>query len=83
VFELSPQNWIEWLNQLPPDLIWVFLLGCCFVSILLFLRIFGAPGMFVYSAVVIIAANLQVLKAVCAVFTKPTPTLPPVCVVAV
>ena len=64
MFQLSPQNWIEQLNQLPPELIWVFLLGCCFVSILLFLRIFGAPGLFVYSAIVIIAANLQVLKAV-------------------
>ncbi len=64
MFQLSPQKWIEWLHQFPPELIWLLLLGVCFTSILLFLRIFGAPGLFVYSAVVIIAANLQVLKAV-------------------
>ena len=34
----------------------------CFISILIFLRLFGYVGLYVYSAIAIIAANIQVLK---------------------
>lgn len=36
----------------------------CFLSIILFLTFFGPAGLFIYSAIAIIAANCQVLKVV-------------------
>tara|TARA_A100001011_G_scaffold400822_1_gene519401 strand:- start:7097 stop:7771 length:675 start_codon:yes stop_codon:yes gene_type:complete len=36
----------------------------CFISILIFLRLFGYIGIFIYSAIAVIAGNIQVLKTV-------------------
>ncbi|MDC3131621.1 queuosine precursor transporter [Pelagibacteraceae bacterium] len=58
-FELT-----EILNNFKPEIIWVFMLLFCFVSILIFIRLFGYIGIFIYSALAVIAGNIQVLKTV-------------------
>ena len=44
----------------------------CFLSILIFLRLFGYIGIFIYSSLAIIAGNIQVLKTV-SFFYSPEP----------
>ena len=58
-FELT-----EILNNFNPEIIWVLMLLFCFLSILIFIRLFGYIGIFIYSALAIIAGNIQVLKTV-------------------
>ena len=58
-FELT-----EILNNLNPEIIWLLMLFFCFISILIFIRLFGYVGIFIYSALAIIAGNIQVLKTV-------------------
>ena len=58
-FELT-----EILNNLNPEIIWVLMLLFCFISILIFIRLFGYIGIFIYSALAVIAGNIQVLKTV-------------------
>jgi len=55
---------IELMNQQPPELMWVITLVGCFSGIFLLNRFFGPSGLYVYIAVAIIGANIQVLKAV-------------------
>ena len=52
------------LNSLNTELMWLILLLFCFISILIFLKLFGYVGIFIYSALAVIAANIQVLKTV-------------------
>ncbi len=52
------------MHQWPPEFIWVIMLLFCFATILGLGRYFGANGLYAYIAVAIIAANIQVLKAV-------------------
>ena len=52
------------LNSLSTELMWLLMLLFCFTSILIFLRLFGYIGIFIYSALAIIAGNIQVLKTV-------------------
>ena len=61
---LDPTAVIFALNAQPPELIWVLLLVVCFSSILLMQRLFGTTGLYVYVALAVIGANLQVLKLV-------------------
>lgn len=61
---LSPADLILALNGLPPELLLVAQALLCFGSILLLGRLFGAAGLYLYIAVAIIAANVEVLKAV-------------------
>tara|TARA_B100000989_G_scaffold240291_1_gene187162 strand:- start:478 stop:1218 length:741 start_codon:yes stop_codon:yes gene_type:complete len=58
-FELT-----EFLNNLKPEIIWLLMLIFCFISILIFIRLFGYIGIFIYSALAVIAGNIQVLKTV-------------------
>ncbi len=58
-FELT-----EFLNNLNPEIIWLLMLIFCFISILIFIRLFGYIGIFIYSALAVIAGNIQVLKTV-------------------
>jgi uncharacterized integral membrane protein (TIGR00697 family) len=44
--------------------LWIIMLFFCFSSILIFLKLFGFIGLYVYSAIAIIAGNIQVLKQV-------------------
>ena len=52
------------LNSLSTEIMWFIMLLFCFFSILIFLRIFGYIGIFIYSALAVIAGNIQVLKTV-------------------
>ena len=58
-FELT-----EILNNLNPEIIWVLMLLFCFISILIFIRLLGYIGIFIYSSLAVIAGNIQVLKTV-------------------
>jgi len=58
-FELT-----EILNSFSPEITWILMLVFCFCSILIFLRLFGSNGIFIYSALAVIAGNIQVLKTV-------------------
>src|SRR5260221_1597081 len=60
------------MNGLPPEAMLVIEMAICFSLIPLMLRLFGPAGMFVYIAIGIVGANIQVLKAVkFAVFSDP------------
>ena len=54
----------ETLNSLSTELMWVIMLLFCFSSILIFLRLFGYVGIFIYTSLAVIAGNIQVLKTV-------------------
>ncbi len=64
MLSLSPEALIAWLNARPPELVWVLMLATCFASVLALLRLFGKAGLYVYMAVAVVLANLQVLKPV-------------------
>ncbi len=53
-----------YLNKISTELIWIILLLFCFSSILLFQKLFGYIGLYIYSVIAVIAANIQVLKIV-------------------
>ena len=57
-----PQNIINLISNQNTEVVWFIMLLLCFISILIFLRLFGYVGLYVYSAIAIIAANIQVLK---------------------
>ena len=57
-----PQNIINLISNQNTEIVWFMMLILCFLSILVFLRLFGYVGLYVYSAIAIIAANIQVLK---------------------
>ena len=52
------------LNSLPVEFTWIFFLFFCFIAILIFLILFGEIGLYIYTAIAIISANIQVLKVV-------------------
>ena len=52
------------LNQTPIIITWVAFLLFCLILILLLLKLFGEVGMYIYTVLAIIAANIQVLKIV-------------------
>ncbi len=54
----------NYLNSINTELVWITFLFFCFISILLFLKIFGYVGIYIYTSVAVIAANIQVLKTV-------------------
>jgi uncharacterized integral membrane protein (TIGR00697 family) len=65
---------IDYCNSLPPELIWLALLVFSFSAILVMLRMFGASGLYIFIAIAITAANVQVFKAVkFSVFDMPVP----------
>ena len=57
-----PQNIINLISNQNTEVVWFVMLILCFLAILVFLRLFGYVGLYVYSAIAIIAANIQVLK---------------------
>ena len=64
---------VAWMNGLPPEAMLVMEMAVCFSLIPLMLRLFGPAGMFVYIAIGIVGANIQVLKAVkFSLFSDPT-----------
>ena len=64
MFTLNVEGFVLFLNNLPIVVTWLVMLVICFFCILLFLRFFGKAGLYVYTCVAIIAANIQVLKIV-------------------
>ncbi len=54
----------SYLGSLNTFLLWLIMLFFCFSSILFFLKIFGSSGLYVYSSLAIVVANIQVLKQV-------------------
>jgi len=52
------------LNTFNTSLLWLVMLIFCFSSILLFLKMFGFVGLYVYSTIAVIVGNIQVLKTV-------------------
>ena len=57
-----PQTIINLISNQNTEVVWFIMLIFCFLAILVFLRLFGYVGLYVYSAIAIIAANIQVLK---------------------
>ena len=57
-------DFTSYLNTLSTELLWIIFLFFCFSSILIFLKIFGYIGLYIYSVIAVIAANIQVLKIV-------------------
>ena len=56
------RDFLESLQALPPELIWVGLLCASFAAILVLHRWLGPAGLYVYMTVAIIGGNLHVLK---------------------
>ena len=57
-------NFTSYLGVLNTYVLWLIMLFFCFSSILIFLKLFGYVGLFVYSALAVIIGNIQVLKTV-------------------
>ena len=57
-------NFTSYLGALNTYVLWLIMLFFCFSSILIFLKLFGYVGLFVYSALAVIIGNIQVLKTV-------------------
>jgi len=53
---------IGWLQALSAESLSFLTFSVCVASVLLLFRLFGAPGLYLYNAVIVIAANIQVLK---------------------
>ena len=54
----------SYLGSINTFALWLIMLFFCFSSILVFLKLFGHVGLYVYSALAIIIGNIQVLKTV-------------------
>lgn len=54
----------SYLGTLNTFILWLIMLLFCFFSILIFLKLFGIVGLYIYSALAVIVANIQVLKQV-------------------
>ena len=57
-------NFTSYLGSLNTFVVWLIMLFFCFSSILIFLKLFGFSGLYVYSALAVIIGNIQVLKTV-------------------
>ncbi len=57
-------SFTSYLGTLNTFVLWLVMLFFCFFSILIFLKLFGIVGLYVYSALAVIGGNIQVLKQV-------------------
>ena len=64
IFKFDFEKFIIIFNSINIDYTWIFFLFFCFTVILFFLKIFGEIGIYVYSVIAIIVANIQLLKLV-------------------
>lgn len=55
---------LTWLQSLPPELIWPLMLAFSFGALTVMHRLWGESGLHAYIVTAILAANIQVLKAV-------------------
>ena len=63
-FVLNFSGFVDALNQTPIIITWLIFLIFCLLSILIFLKLFGEVGIYIYTSMAIIGANIQVLKLV-------------------
>ena len=64
IFKFDFEKFVTIYNSLTPIYTWIVFLFFCFLSVLIFLKLFGEVGLYVYTVIAIIAANIQVLKLV-------------------
>ena len=64
IIKFQFESFVNIYNTITPDYIWIIFLLFSFFSVLIFLKLFGAIGLHVYTVIAIIAANIQVLKLV-------------------
>ena len=64
LFSFNFSGFVDSLNNIPIIFTWLIFLLFCLVTILLFLKLFGEVGMYMYTVIAIISANIQVLKIV-------------------
>ena len=57
-------SFTSYLGSFNTFTLWLMMLFFCFSSILVFLKLFGYVGLYVYSALAVIIGNIQVLKTV-------------------
>ena len=57
-------HFTSYLSSINTFFLWLIMLFFCFFSILVFLKLFGYVGLYIYSALAVIAGNIQVLKTV-------------------
>ena len=57
-------NFTSYLGSFNTFVLWTIMLFFCFSSILIFLKLFGYAGLYVYSSLAVIIGNIQVLKTV-------------------
>lgn len=58
------QGFVNSFNNAPIIITWIIFLFFCLFTILILLKLFGEVGMYVYTVIAIIGANIQVLKIV-------------------
>lgn len=58
------QPFIQALQSLPAEIVSLILFAACAISILFLFRLFGAPGLYLFNIVAVIASNIQVLRNV-------------------
>jgi len=61
---MSIIDFIQYLNHFSTETMWLLQLAFAYCALLLLLRLFSTSGIYVYIAVMIIAANIEILKVV-------------------
>ena len=64
LLSLDFDGFVIFLNQTPVIITWLVFLFFCFIVILILLKLFGEVGMYMYTILAIIVANIQVLKVI-------------------
>ena len=64
LFFLNFEGFVDSLILTPILITWIAFLFICLFLILIFLKLFGEIGMYIYTVVAIICANIQILKIV-------------------
>ena len=57
-------KFVQIYNKIDVEITWLIFLLVVFSLVLIFLKIFGKVGLYIYTAIAIVAANIQVLKIV-------------------
>ena len=58
IFKFDFEAFVEIYNTISPDYTWIFFLFFCFFAVLIFLKLFGEVGLYIYSVIAIIVANI-------------------------
>ena len=64
IFKLDFTNFVIVYNSISIEYTWIVFLIFSFVCVLIFLKFFGEIGLYIYTVIAVIAANIQVLKLV-------------------